>query len=117
MTQRQKMEKWSRKNATDIRQVSRTECFTNRNRGERAISRTNIVYKIKGEEDEALAKKPNKKEINSVYFPAQSIQFTYLLSSFFFRALYYCLIVLFHFYTDLHSSISYVYWTVHHLDS
>jgi hypothetical protein len=26
----QRMEKWSRKNASGIRQVSRTECFTNR---------------------------------------------------------------------------------------
>ena len=67
------MEKWLRKNASDIRQVSRTECFTNRNRGERTINRTNIVYKIKGEEDKALAKKLNRKEINSVCFPAQII--------------------------------------------
>lgn len=73
MTQRQKLEKWSLKNASDIRQVFRTECFTNRNRGERTINRTNIVYKIKGEEDKALAKKPNKKKINSVYFSAQII--------------------------------------------
>jgi len=73
MTQREIMEKWSLKNASDIRQVSRTGCFTNRKRRERKISRKNIVYKIKEQEDKALMKKTNKKDINSMYFLTQII--------------------------------------------
>jgi hypothetical protein len=71
--ERQIMEKWSLKNASDIRQVSRTGCFTNRKRRERTINRTIIVYKVKEKEDKALTKKPSKKEINSMYFLAQII--------------------------------------------
>ena len=97
MKQRQKMEKWQRKNVSDIRQVSRTECFTNRKIGERTINRTNIVDKIKEQEDKALTKKPNEKEINNVYFLEQIIQFIHLVRSFPFRDVYCCLIVIFTF--------------------
>jgi hypothetical protein len=71
--EKQIMEKWSFKNASDIRQVSRTGCFTNRKIRERTINRMSIVYKIKEQEDKDLTKKPNKKEINSMYFLAQII--------------------------------------------
>jgi hypothetical protein len=42
-------------------------------KGERTINRTNIVYIIKEKEDKGLMKKPNEKEINSMYFLAQII--------------------------------------------
>ena len=48
--------------------VSKTE-----KKGERTINRTNIVYIIKEKEDKGLMKKPNEKEINSMYFLAQII--------------------------------------------
>jgi hypothetical protein len=67
------MEKCSRENSSDTRQVSRTECFTNKKIGERTINRTNVVYRIKKLEDKALTQKPNRKEINSMYFAAQII--------------------------------------------
>jgi hypothetical protein len=38
--------------------------FTNRKIGARTINRTNVVYRIKEQENKALTKKRNKKEIN-----------------------------------------------------
>jgi hypothetical protein len=61
---------------------SRVESFTNTKQGER-IKDINIVHKIKRK---VLTMKPNKRNSNNTYIPAQITEFTHLLHSFLFTS-------------------------------